>query len=81
MAKLSDARRSLQRARESAQERLNQLEDERRELKSSMKSLAAALKALGDPESSAKPRTSSVTSFRVVDTDREANDPPPTSDT
>lgn len=47
MAKLNDARRSLQRAKESAQERLKQLDDERREIKASLKSLDAALKALG----------------------------------
>ena len=46
MAKLNDARRSLQRAKESAKQRLQQLDEERREIKSSLKSLNAALKAL-----------------------------------
>jgi uncharacterized coiled-coil DUF342 family protein len=45
-SKLSDARKSLQRAKESAQERLKQLDSERRELKSSIKQLDVALKAL-----------------------------------
>ena len=45
--KLSDARRSLLRAKESATKRLAELENERREIKASLKSLDAALKALG----------------------------------
>ena len=53
MAKLNDARRSLERARESALERLRQIEEERREIKSSVKSLNAALKALEVTKSSA----------------------------
>ena len=52
MAKLNDARRSLERAKESALERLRQLEDERHEIKSSLKSLNAALKALANTKSS-----------------------------
>jgi hypothetical protein len=44
--KLADARRSLARAKESAQARLQELDDERREIKASLKSLDAALKAL-----------------------------------
>ena len=47
--KLSDARRSLIRAKESAQARLQQLENERREIKASLKSLDAALKAIDGP--------------------------------
>ena len=48
MAKtITDARRSLERAKESALARLYQLDEERREIKSSLKSLDAALKALG----------------------------------
>ena len=51
MAKeLTGARRSLERAKESAQARLQQLEQERREIKASLKSLDAALKALGIPD-------------------------------
>ena len=45
--KLADARRSLVRAKESAQARLQEIEVERREIKASLKSLDAALKALG----------------------------------
>ena len=52
MAKLNDARRSLERAKESALGRLKQIEEERREIKSSVKSLNAALKALGNTKSS-----------------------------
>lgn len=47
MAKLSDACRSLQRAKEAAMSRLEQLDEERREMKASLKSLDRALKALG----------------------------------
>ena len=54
MAKLNDARRSLERARESALDRLRQIEEERREIKSSVKSLNAALKALEAAKSSAR---------------------------
>jgi prefoldin subunit 5 len=43
---MSDARRSLERAKESAQARLQDLDNERREIKASLKSLDAALKAL-----------------------------------
>lgn len=50
MAKLADARRSLVRAKEAAQERLLQLEVERREIKVSIRSLDAALKALDGPK-------------------------------
>jgi hypothetical protein len=45
--KLTDARRSLIRAQEAAQKRLEEIERERREIKTSLKSLDAALKALG----------------------------------
>jgi hypothetical protein len=45
--KLTDARRSLIRAQEAAQKRLEEIENERREIKASLKSLDAALKALG----------------------------------
>jgi hypothetical protein len=45
--KLTDARRSLIRAQEAAQKRLEEIERERREIKASLKSLDAALKALG----------------------------------
>jgi len=45
--KFADARRSLLRAKEAAQARLQAIEHERREIKESLKSLDAALKALG----------------------------------
>ena len=45
-SKLTDARRSLVRAKQAAQERLQQLDAERRETRASIKSLDAALKAL-----------------------------------
>ncbi len=44
--KLTDAHRSLVRAKEAAKKRLEELDDERREVKASIKSLEAALKAL-----------------------------------
>ena len=56
MAKLHDARRSLERAKEAANKRLEQLDIERRELKTSVKSLNAALKAL-DSSKSNRPST------------------------
>ncbi len=43
---LNEARRSLERAKESAQKRLLELENERRDIKASVKSLDAALRAL-----------------------------------
>jgi hypothetical protein len=45
--RIADARRSLIRAREAAEQRLVEIENERREIRASMKSLDAALKALG----------------------------------
>ena len=44
--KLTDARRSLVRAKQAAQKRLEDLENEKREIKSSLRSLESALKAL-----------------------------------
>ena len=61
--KLADARRSLIRAQESAQKRLEELDNERHEIKASLKSLDAALKALG------KPSRGQVTRRPVVDDD------------
>lgn len=49
MTKINDARRSLVRAKESAEARLVELEDERRETKSTIKSLDAAIRTLGLP--------------------------------
>lgn len=45
--KMADARRSLIRAKEAAEQRISEIEEERREIKASLKSLDAALKALG----------------------------------
>ena len=47
MAKLDEARRSLQRAKDSAKKRLEQIDLERRELKASLISLDAEMRALG----------------------------------
>ena len=55
--KLTDARRSLVRAKQAAQQRLEDLENEKREIKASLRSLEAALKALsktGQPKRSPK---------------------------
>lgn len=46
----TDARRSLQKAKESAQSHLVELDKERREIRTSLKSLDAALKALRGSE-------------------------------
>lgn len=46
MAKLNDARRSLERAKASAERRLEAIEVERRELKASVRSLDAAMRVL-----------------------------------
>ena len=45
--KIADARRSLIRAKESAEQRLVEIDKERREIRASLKSLDAAIKALG----------------------------------
>ncbi len=50
MAKLSDARRSLERALNTALERMKQIEVEKRRIKWSVKSLKAAMKALAASE-------------------------------
>jgi len=57
--KLSDVRRSLTRAKESAETRLLELDNERREIKSAVRSLDAALKALSRKtgETAAGPRS------------------------
>lgn len=61
--KLTDAHRSLVRAKEAAKKRLEELDDERHEIKASIKSLDAALKALG------RPNRRRATSRPVVDVD------------
>jgi len=68
MAKLNDARRSLERAKESALGRLKQIEEERREIKSSVKSLNAALKALVNTKSSGGTENSDMSEEDVVAT-------------
>ena len=47
--KLNDALRSLVRAKEAAEARLQEIEHERREIKASLRSLDAAMKALDGP--------------------------------
>ncbi len=66
MAKLNDARRSLERAKESALGRLKQIEEERREIKASLKSLDAALKALRDTKSATGPKNSNASPEKHV---------------
>ena len=56
--KITDARRSLIRAKEAAEQRIVVIENERREIRASLKSLDAALKALGrssQPQQQEKP--------------------------
>ena len=69
MAKLADARRSLQKAKQSALQRLQQLEDERNEIKSSLKSLDAALRALqgNTAKPKRKPKTATEEFSCIVD--------------
>lgn len=55
--KLKDARRSLIRAKEAANQRLQELENERKELRASLKSLDAALKAITKSERSPGAKT------------------------
>jgi hypothetical protein len=45
--KIADARRSLIRAKEAAEQRLVEIDKERREIRASLKSLDAAIKAIG----------------------------------
>jgi len=54
--KLSDARKSLERAKASAQERLVNLDQERRELKTSIKQLDTALRAISKTAGGASKR-------------------------
>lgn len=55
--KLSDARRSLEKAKESAQRRLTDIETERREIKASLKSLDAAIRALNGRKQASEKHT------------------------
>jgi prefoldin subunit 5 len=67
-SKLDDARKSLIRAQEATNRRLDELDDERREIKASMKSLEAALKALEKPTRRRQIRqNSTATDSAVVD--------------
>ena len=69
MAKLADARRSLEKAKRSALERLQQIEDERNEVKSSLKSLDAALRALqgNSTKKKRKPKSTDEQFSEIVD--------------
>ena len=58
--KLNDARRSLMRAKEAAEARLQEIEQERREIKASLKSLDAAMKALNGPKGRKSPQNRSI---------------------
>ena len=64
--KLNDARRSLVRAKEAAEARLQEIEHERREIKASLKSLDAAMKALNGPSRRTAPRKRSTTSSEAA---------------
>ena len=55
--KLTEAQRSLVRARQAAQERLEQIDAERREIRASIRSLNAALKALTKTKRQRRPTT------------------------
>lgn len=76
-SKLTDARRSLVRAKQAAQERLQQIDAERREMRASIKSLDAALKAL-DKSKGQRRNTSTASQSRPDD---EAADPSHSDDT
>lgn len=62
--KIADARRSLIRAKDAAEQRLGEIDRERREIRASLKSLDAAIKALSgskktqaaDKQPTAKPK-------------------------
>lgn len=69
MAKLVDAQRSLQKAKQAALERLQQIEEERDEIKSTVKSLDAALRALqgNKPKTKRKPKSNPDEFSKIVD--------------
>ena len=69
--KLNDARRSLMRAKEAAEARLQEIENERREIKASLKSLAAAIKALNGPKTRTRPQSRSITGNELSGPDAE----------
>ncbi len=47
MAALDDASKALQKAKDAAESRLQQIENERKEIRATIKSLTSALKVLG----------------------------------
>ena len=70
--KLTDARRSLVRAKQAAQQRLEDIENEKREIKASLRSLEAALKALSKT-TRPKAATRQADEVPADSTDQETN--------
>jgi flagellar hook-length control protein FliK len=67
MRKLTEARRSLENAKESALARLQQIDEERRDIKASIRSLDSALKALTKSGSGASDSSPKVTMAELTD--------------
>ena len=67
MRKLTEARRSLENAKESALARLQQIDEERRGIKASIRSLDSALRALTKSGSRATDSSSKVTMAELAD--------------
>lgn len=67
MRKLTEARRSLENAKESALARLQQIDEERRDIKASIRSLDSALKALTKSGSGASDSSPTVTMAELTD--------------
>ena len=67
MRKLTEARRSLENAKESALARLQQIDEERRGIKASVRSLDSALKALTKSGSGASDSSPKVTMAELTD--------------
>ncbi|MCA9196007.1 MAG: hypothetical protein KDA87_00655 [Planctomycetales bacterium] len=75
--KLTEAQRSLVRARQAAQERLEQIDNERREIRASIRSLNAALKALTKPKRRRRPTAANELppdAVNPTETSRETDD-------
>jgi len=66
-SQLSDAVRSLQRAKDAAVKRLTEIDRERRELRRSLKSLDSALKALDSGEATGRGTKPAPTTAMVTD--------------
>ena len=62
---LSEAVRSLQRAKEKAAQRLDEVEQERREIKTSLKTLDSALRALGSGDTTQTTRSRAPTTAEI----------------